>query len=573
MSRRANSLGPCSGFRGRIRGWDWSIDGSGQYQRTSAVNYIPNAFLTSLIGLPATLVVPPPLDVRGGFSLYNPLADHGRFPVQPGDVTRYSFENRQTFGKPVNSAVYAQVHGSPVSLPAGDVRLSLTGELVWSSLATNDLLVANTDWLTLIGQVNNTSFKVRPPIVESRSAAALGFETVVPVIGKKYSQPWLQGLELVASGRRESYNDGPGANVSTIGAKFSFTPALSLRYSRSDGFRPPEGRQVGGVQTVSLLSFITDPKRGNTFQPVTGTVTSGANPDLLIESSLSHNLGLIYQARALPGLTLTVDYFWIEKHESIETLTTTEVLANEDFLPGRVTRDPASPADIAAGFAGPVTAINMTALNVSFQHTEGLDYNLRYRRETAAWGTFSGGLNATQTLNWRQRLRPISPLINFVGVQSSFYARAPLEWRGRGFVTWEIGNHSVSVTSVYSHKYQSDTTAPTALLPNATGVDGDHIPSSLTWDLQYTYHLPLQASADKGAWKNLLAGTEWTIGARNVFDRDPPFRADQFGFYSRFADPRQRFGLPAGEEESLRAKAFQNTIDKNHSTLRTNRQP
>jgi outer membrane receptor protein involved in Fe transport len=90
----------------------------------------------------------------------------------------------------------------------------------------------------------------------------------------------------------------------------------------------------------------------------------------------------------------------------------------------------------------------------------------------------------------------------------------------------------VVVTSTYTPKYRTDSTVPTEAIPVTNGLDGDHIPSSLLWDLQITY-LPQGVH-----W---LADSTFTLGVRNLFDRMPPFRSDGVSFYSRFDDPRMRF--------------------------------
>ena len=61
----------------------------------------------------------------------------------------------------------------------------------------------------------------------------------------------------------------------------------------------------------------------------------------------------------------------------------------------------------------------------------------------------------------------------------------------------------------------------------------------VTFNLLVGHNFAFQAGS-KG-WQNWLSGTKWTLGCLNVFDRQPPMVSDGTSFYSRYADPRQRY--------------------------------
>jgi outer membrane receptor protein involved in Fe transport len=90
----------------------------------------------------------------------------------------------------------------------------------------------------------------------------------------------------------------------------------------------------------------------------------------------------------------------------------------------------------------------------------------------------------------------------------------------------------------YTPPYRTESTTANPALPGATGIDGDFIGSSTLWDLQVGYAVSGRREAGLRRW---LAGTSWTLGVRNLFDTEPPYRSDGTGFYSRFDDPRMRF--------------------------------
>ena len=108
--------------------------------------------------------------------------------------------------------------------------------------------------------------------------------------------------------------------------------------------------------------------------------------------------------------------------------------------------------------------------------------------------------------------------------------------RSRVTLAWQRGPWLASVTTSYTPPYHTESTAPTPGGLSATGIDGELISSSTRWDLQLGYTVRRDgAMARRYGW---LVDTTWTLGVRNVFDREPPARSDGTSFYSRFDDPR-----------------------------------
>lgn len=105
------------------------------------------------------------------------------------------------------------------------------------------------------------------------------------------------------------------------------------------------------------------------------------------EESTNRSAGVILTPRFLPGFRLSVDYTKIEKTDQITDLSFTQTLIdNEAVLPDRFTRGPNLPGD-QPGWAGPITAINGTRLNISRAEIEAYDVQLDYHRESNGVGT------------------------------------------------------------------------------------------------------------------------------------------------------------------------------------------
>jgi outer membrane receptor protein involved in Fe transport len=145
--------------------------------------------------------------------------------------------------------------------------------------------------------------------------------------------------------------------------------------------------------------------------------------------------------------------------------------------------------------------------------------------ETANLGSFNFVLRATNTREFKTRLRPNTPITDTLD-----QILAPLHFRGSGSAAWRKGNWTVTPSWTYIESYRDSLNVP--------------VDNSLTTNLQVVYNLPFGTTVDR--WLGLLQGTQWTLGMNNVFDREPPYVFNPGGqnfrsFYSTFDDPRGRY--------------------------------
>jgi hypothetical protein len=95
-----------------------------------------------------------------------------------------------------------------------------------------------------------------------------------------------------------------------------------------------------------------------------------------------------------------------------------------------------------------------------------------------------------------------------------------LQQRGSASVSWSLGNWSANCTDNYVGEFESSTTAPSALNPTGSGIDGAKIAAALAFDVQVSYAIPYRQS-ETSRWKKLMGGTKWSLGAFNVLDKEP----------------------------------------------------
>lgn len=522
------------GFKGKLNDrWEWSIDGTAEYGRSHSNGLNTNQNLNTFV----TSTAVGTLNQAQRRALYNPLADHSVFPR--GDVMApYLHYNREFTYYNGLSQVNLRVVGELFDLPAGPVVVSPGAEVIWNQFRTNQTIRVSEEIRAAIptGIIGPSESRAQ----QSRRTESAFFESVIPLIGPKWRPIPIESAELNAGLRWENTDDSTAATSPVVALRVAPTKDVAFRVSYAEGFFPPDQSHYESprVNPAGITPF-TDPARGNLFYNYAKEEISGGNPDLKPELSTSWNYGVILTPRALPELTLTVDYWEIEKIDAILVVGgPSQILASPESYPGRVVRAPASPSDIANGWLGPVLSVDYRPINVGFTKTEGIDVKLRYTRDIGARNKLTALASGTWTKSFRDQILPVNPIVERVNTVGST-SGSPLEWRGNGSVFWETGRWVTGVTVTYINSYSSPTTTPTPAFPTANGLDGERIASATLWDAQVSYHIP--AGRGVTGWRSWFDDTKWTLSVRNIFNKEPSFRTDVYSPYSRFEDPRQRY--------------------------------
>lgn len=512
------------GFNGRIpllgHEWKWALDGSSDYNGRKAFGYTPDQLLNSFVSAGATNV-----QARG---FYNFFADHisNRNTNAAQKLTNTSFRQNDDYIW-LGSGV-ARLNGHIWDLPAGPIAVSLLGEYSsqwYQNIFKNrvESSVANEYGLTVgTGQNFAPSGSAN---ATTRATVNGGAEFVVPVLGKSRTLLGIRALDLVASTSRTAITDSKPFSAHNLGLRFSPIPDATLRVSFGSGTYPAQEFMTVDSAFTDLVGQTTpDPRRGNT---AIGSYTSigGGNPDLQPEETETWNFGLILEPRQLKGFSASFDYGFIEKVSGITSMSIATLLANERYFPGRVVRAAPTAAESALGWAGQITQADVRRFNTGNVWTQFLDTSVRYRMETANLGSFNFVLRATNTREFKTRLRPNTPITDTLD-----QILAPLHFRGSGSAAWRKGNWTVTPSWTYIESYRDSLNVP--------------VDNSLTTNLQVVYNLPFGTTVDR--WLGLLQGTQWTLGMNNVFDREPPYVFNPGGqnfrsFYSTFDDPRGRY--------------------------------
>lgn len=472
--------------------------------------------------------------------------------LQDLDLRPYATSVPDTFGGPyvdVLESTSLRLSGPVMSVPAG--ALSITALAEHKGEHVDD---------SFIQDFSSTVPRVTLSPKKWQSVDSYYLETRLPIFGGSRVLPLLEALEIQASGRRDEYKtkstnslpsatsmSGPFSASQYFVNEFSSTDFLAaLRYapirgltfrgSLGTGFLPPGLNQIAPVISTITNTTIVDPMRGGTRLIVPYTQISGGNPSLQPEHSRSWSAGLILTPELLGGFRLSVDYTHVSKTDEILGAPVSLILENEAAYPGRVIRG-AKLATDPAEWAGPITSIDVSLLNVLYSKVESLDVQLDYSWKGTRLGDFSWSTLLTQARGFERQLN-----VDVLPYDSVGYSAGPLEWKGNASLMWKHGSWRAAWGISYFGDYRVTSASPTATSQNAQVVarqGSDRIGSETYHDVRVSYQLP-------SVLPTALTNLTLSLGVQNLFNKSPailvPLDANVIGAgtYSSYADPRLR---------------------------------
>ncbi len=502
------------------------------------------------------------LPVPDGRPALNALQEGNTFPI---DFAPYLLPDPNYFVGPMDTVLKdatLRLSGPVMRLPAGRLNLSFLAERREETIESGFIQSVNS-------VTREPSYGFMPE--RWRNANSYYLEARLPLIASAWGFAFAQELELQASVRRDDYEtvssarsqynglpskEGPfplivnstsrfASTDYTLGLRFVPSRSLTVRASFGTGFLPPSILQISSRENIFNFPFgLTDPKRGNTDTYVgqPWAFILGGSPDVKPELSESLSAGLIFTPMFAPGLRLSVDYTRIEKTDEIQSLLGKEqfLLDNEEIFAHRITRGARLPGD-PAGWAGPVTALDVTNINIANTEVEAYDFQLDYTVANERFGELHGYAVVTWEPRFRNRILATDPLVERVG-----FTGGPLEWRGNFGLNWQRGAWGLGWNAQYYDSYLIYGALPSPLTPaqvaarenSVLGQGSATVPDQIYHDLIVTYQF------GGSAWAGgLLANTEFSAGIQNLFDKLPPILASTSATaagYSTYGDPRLR---------------------------------
>ena len=445
---------------------------------------------------------------------YNPFG-YFRNPI-PTNAAPVAFATHFTRDENRSATMQANFLLNTASLmevPAGDVGFAFGAEFRRekvhqapdSTQLSGDLLGANVGTFT----------------IAQRKIASYFGEIEIPIFSEKKNLDFAHSLSLNIAARFEDFlTSNRDAFVPKFGLRWQplADGSVVVRGSWGEGFREPSLFELFSGRTAGLLP-INDPLTGNT-EPEQNVVTGG-NPLLEAEETESWNVGVVWSPKGkLEGFTASFDLWRIERNGTVAA-------DNQDTVDRAVGRDingVLKPGGLRPGesvlrdLAGNITQVNSVFLNSGITIAEGFDVAASYAWNTANWGRFDVGVNATYMSSYESSTVPgIAPteLIDAT-IPGSSGDDAYLRLKGQAFVNWNWKGLQSRVTGTYTDGFDDVGGDPFNGIPF-------RVDSTFVYDVQFSYKLFPAKSRQDTSWYSDL---KLTIGANNVFDEDPPFVAD-----------------------------------------------
>ncbi|MDC8773854.1 TonB-dependent receptor [Roseateles albus] len=420
-----------------------------------------------------------------GLALYDQAQIRGEVRHAKGTMDSVDFK--------ASRAIYA--------LPGGDLALALGGEYRrekqdyhQSEALAKDLILGETS------QGPDADFG------HSRKVAAVFAEINAPITKE---------LELQAAMRYERYQVSGNASSPKLGLKYVPMKELLLRASAGAGFRAPSLSDLYRPVTEGSSGTVVDPvcmalDPSNTVTDCSEgwTTLNFSNAKLKPEKSRQFSLGAVLEPRA--GMTLSLDYWNIEKRDLISSLGVDTILANLDKYGHLVHRDEDSVID----------HIDLIKENRGKQKINGVDLGVALSGLKSGFGTWGLHLNGTWTLNSEQQTSNDDPFYSNLGhfVNDGVVQR----WRHTASLDWSEGSFGATLTNSYLSGYTDQ---------SIVGKVDRKVKEYSLWDLT-------------GSWAVNSALT-MRAGVKNLLDTSPPFSQQAWFFLSgydpSYTDPRGRF--------------------------------
>lgn len=454
------------------------------------------------------------------------LRDVSAYPV---DLGQYALQPLVAAPIKSNSTIGTARFGGPViRLPGGS--LALSGFIEFRHQEIGETIVREAG-----------GYQLWPD--RSQDVRSGYLEATLPIFSASPNAFEAPALELKAAGRYDWYTirstgsqivfDGqtPGPITRATNSFRSVTPTFALRFSPvkdlifrasyAEGYLPPALTQIvpSDTQPVSAGLGLIDPKRGNESVGNIDFLTGG-NPDLRPEQSKSISIGAIVTPQIIPNLRFSFDWTKIRKRDSIAVVVGTQnqaAIDNEDVLPGTIIRAPMAAGDQFG--VGKIVAINGRFLNLSNVLVSAFDYKLDYSFETARFGKFGVSAAASQLLNNRVQITPVTTPIENSGVSLP-------KWNAYGTFSWNIGK----LHAEWSARYFDKKWFNLAHTPDLnTGLRQE--PSAILHDIFIEIE-------DIGTFRN-APKFDIQLGIRNVFNEKPSI-VGAGNFFDPRIDPRLR---------------------------------
>jgi outer membrane receptor protein involved in Fe transport len=377
-------------------------------------------------------------------------------------------------------------------------------------------------------------FNASEPTAGGYNVKELFAEINVPLLADR---PFIDRLEFNGAARY-SYYSTAAKSVGTFSAGLVWAPVkdISLRAQFSRAVRAPTVNDLysGSAQnfetaadpcsdpdveaTSSLIAScaaagVPTNAIGSDFSDTQIDSSNGGNTKLREETANTYTFGAIFQPQAIPGLSLTVDYYHIKIDNFITAAGTSNIIAacygtkDNGYTPYNTSYCSLLPRD-SNTYA--ITGAVDNLANSGGVKTDGIDFDAQYTIPLGFGANNASKLNlrvsGTRLLNWTYK--PIAALSDLVvdctGSFGLLCGNVYAKWRLNSRVTWATEDTTVSLAWRHLSSVKDDDASTT--------YTGEKIKPYDYFDLTASFDIAKRFT--------------WNIGMNNMFNKKPPILGD-----------------------------------------------
>lgn len=492
----------------------WNFDAGYSHSAirdTSRNTLVSASRFNRLLNAADSFFTPGSSDYLGTTTPYNPFGYYKvSIPSNAAIVDAAKVTTKDVNESKLNDFKAVVSTGNLIDLPAGPVGFAFGADMRHEQLnqfpdpygATGDLIGSSAN-ATTQGQ---------------RKVMGIFGEWNVPVAK---NLPAAHDLSLNLALRHENFlTSSEKTTVPKVGVRWQpVDSSLTLRASWSKGFRQPSLYELYATPTSGLtpirhpLTGVNEPEQ---------TVTVAGNRRLASEKTNYLNTGLVWspEFKALKGLTISVDYWEAERTGTVTNNYQDTVNRFFGRVPGGAAGS--APGGLLPGESvvlytdGTLNVINSVFFNIGRTKIAGFDYGAHYVFRTEQAGRFELSTEWSQYSHYLQASAAggaFTELVNQATPEGTGSDNGYLRWRGRSGISWSHKGWSSNFSGTFNDGFW-----------DVDGLTGNDFFVASTW--MFDFQLGYSFRNELGRW---LADTKVTIGARNLFDKDPPFASGNAG--------------------------------------------
>lgn len=533
------------GLRGEVGKFKWESAATYSWARTD--DHTRNAISNTLFQRALALSTP---------NAYNPFNGGNQTSYSLGDTTPSNAATINSFlvdvhriGKTSLATWDARITTPDLlTLPGGEVGFASGVEIRRETYSDNrddrlDGTVKFTDSVSGITYGTDIMGASPAPDVSAHRTVVSGYaELAVPLISPTMNVPLIQSLDVQLAVRDEHYSDFGNVLKPKVAAAWEIMDGIRIRSSWSQSFRAPNlaqfysaGTQVANTRTDFAQCRIN----GTTCAGVSTLEVRAGNQNLRPENAETLSFGVVMQPRR--NLTLTLDWWQLDSNGVIGLQGAQNQILFDllERLNGRSNPNVVRAAPVGAQVVGDLQFVQDDYFNLGPRTLRGLDFAVSYNLRDTPLGSFDIDLSASKLLKFQQSPSALQSTliaanaagtlgtgITITQAGSQIAVNGNPRWRLSGNLNWRSGPFSAGVLVNYVGPVFDTGT---------TQVNGQFY--ELSSYTTVNAFVQFRAGDDAG----ILSGTRLRVGARNLFDKQPPLASNNFGFLGSLHDGVGRF--------------------------------